>query len=286
MQHPISALIHARRTTLRMTQTQLAARVGVSRALIAMWEGGQRLPRSSHVEAAAVALEVDPAELRVASTCLRIERADRKTAIRPPYPIGATLAQMLAVPGCARQVHNDARSLLPPEDYAAVVETFPRDTRHELLFVFHLLRQAARVVRTSPLDFKCWLHVLDDFDAVGASHHRHMKRMPRHIEIRNDRLHRPVSVTVDDIAGVATREQFGVVALIRQRFAFPRAHAVGGELDAGVRLWRCHTAEGSRVPRLWFSVLLRPALFPSADSPGCRGITVRAAHSWGDDSSR
>ena len=79
-------------------------------------------------------------------------------------------------------------------------------------------------------------------ERVGAAHDRadvhvvlpvldgHVERMPALVEVGDDRVHAPVPVPVDDVAGVAVLEQLGVVVRVGRPLglaARPRADAVG-----------------------------------------------------------
>ena len=55
--------IKERRSSLGMTQEDLAARVGVERAAVALWETGARTPTTDRLPALAEALDCGIAEL-------------------------------------------------------------------------------------------------------------------------------------------------------------------------------------------------------------------------------
>src|SRR5690606_15974078 len=66
------------------------------------------------------------------------------------------------------------------------------------------------------------------------------ERMPALVEVGDDRLHAPVAVAVDHVAGVAAHQQLRVVALVFRQFAPPGPDPVGGELVGRVRLLIVH----------------------------------------------
>lgn len=59
--------VRERRVAMGLTQEALAARLGVDRAAVALWEGGRRTPTTDKLPALAEALDCDIGELFVPS---------------------------------------------------------------------------------------------------------------------------------------------------------------------------------------------------------------------------
>ena len=83
---------------------------------------------------------------------------------RAPYPMGATGEQMRRAGGCADRLYCNVLGGHDPEEGRTALTEFPRDTRRELLTVFHTLWHGGRVVMTSPSRYRCPSMVLDDFE--------------------------------------------------------------------------------------------------------------------------
>ena len=83
---------------------------------------------------------------------------------RAPYPMGATGEQMRRAGGCADRLYCNVLGGHDAEEGRTALTEFPRDTRHELLTVFHTLWHGGRVVMTSPSRYRCPSMVLDDFE--------------------------------------------------------------------------------------------------------------------------
>ena len=87
--------------------------------------------------------------------------------------MGATVEQARRAGGCSEFLYREILQAASPDDTRRAVDEFARDTRHELLTVFHALRNGARMVMTSPHRHRCPSLVLDDFEWVyGGDQHQ------------------------------------------------------------------------------------------------------------------
>jgi transcriptional regulator with XRE-family HTH domain len=171
-------LIRHHRRQRHLTQCRLASMIGVSRQLLGFWESGRRNPDVKQTEAVRQALELPPTVLGRGHDGVHrdrlVARWGHRAVYRQRYPMGATLDQMLRIPGYARHAYEGARERIGDDAVQAVLARFPRDTRHELLFVFQVLKETSRTVVTAPLWLNCRLHLLDDFDGGYAGHARQL----------------------------------------------------------------------------------------------------------------
>ena len=97
---------------------------------------------------------------------------------------------------------------------------------------------------------------------------RDMERMPLPVEVGDDRVHAPVAVLVDDVAGVAVREQFRIEARVvgpGLRPARPRPDAVRRARARALRL-----GAGLGGHRLRLLGVVREAMCTRSTQPGNR----------------
>lgn len=95
-----AAAFAAARATARLTQQQLADRVGVGRSVVAQWEKGHRGISIRRLRVAAEVLDVDPAQLQT-------------------HTAEPTLQEM-RVGACLTQAEVAAAAILPRGTYAAL----------------------------------------------------------------------------------------------------------------------------------------------------------------------
>jgi transcriptional regulator with XRE-family HTH domain len=65
------------RDNATLSQTELAARVGVSKAAISLWEAGIHTPRQAHIRKLALALKVSEREVKDAINALKAHETKR-----------------------------------------------------------------------------------------------------------------------------------------------------------------------------------------------------------------
>lgn len=163
----LATYIRDRRIEQSMTQDELAHALGINRQMVSHWEGGTRAVAPPHRPALAALLGVTVGDLE--SRMIEGPRVTLHKNLRghgrkrPPYPMGATLDQMLRLGPFAGRAHREAKRRLSQDEFQRLVEEFPRDTPHELLLAFYFAMMGTRLVWTSPRLAGCPMMVLDDF---------------------------------------------------------------------------------------------------------------------------
>ncbi|MBM3465284.1 MAG: helix-turn-helix domain-containing protein [Armatimonadetes bacterium] len=169
MKHELGLMLKRLRRALGLIQKDVAARIGASRSLVARWETGDALPSDKRIVQLADVYSASAAEMRTLKAAMKSDPLDgvprRRRRTRLPYPIGATVEQMLAFGAPADAIYRDARKNIGDVDCQRTISLFPRDTGPELLFVFHVLRRpGARLVEHAPDARRCSVLVLDDYE--------------------------------------------------------------------------------------------------------------------------
>lgn len=156
------------REALGLSITDTAAQLGVSRQTLSRWETGAREVPPESREKICTLLRISPSEVNWLTTRparWRIAQSGDLAIppVRRPYPVGGTLDEMLRLGPMAEQIHAAARAQLTDEEHRIIVNEFPRDTPHELLFILMVVADGGRLVRSSPARFRCPMLVMDDF---------------------------------------------------------------------------------------------------------------------------
>lgn len=162
------------RTAARLSQVEVARRVGVSQGTYSYWEHDQRaVPPGAH-EPLARALGVTPAELQVVAVPAR----DRGRPTLPKLltlaacrdlaslPVTGGIDDVCEISDLACDVVTSARRHLSPGALAAFLDTCPRDSRWELYIMLHLISLGAYPDRISLVSQRCPLLAVETYRSL------------------------------------------------------------------------------------------------------------------------
>jgi transcriptional regulator with XRE-family HTH domain len=167
------------RRKLGLTQAQLAEKIGVSRALVALWEQLRAPLTPPHLAAATAVLGL-PATLQAGSAARGLDDVDTRLADsevraiwRPHEPPVGTLPMVFELSEHAQPLYRQARQFLTPQDVLELVHVYPRDSAMELLCMFAIIACCAYLRYLTLSRFACPIHVMD---AVSRAANAHVKR--------------------------------------------------------------------------------------------------------------
>jgi transcriptional regulator with XRE-family HTH domain len=166
-------ILYESRRALRLTQSQIAKKIGVCKQVYSTWERGAPIPAERRV-AVAQALKIDVEALKAivraaVSPQPVTSRHVQRHSQRRDYPIGATVGEMeLACPR-SREIVLRTKAALPPEQYRILAHEYPRDTPYELLAVFDSIDHGFELVWSSGARAGCpWLIMKDFLPEYGG----------------------------------------------------------------------------------------------------------------------